>query len=268
MINVKNDKELKGKLNKRITLPNNVENKLSEAYQQIRVKSSMANSTMVAYKKLKLKRWMAVAATFALFSATTVGVLAAKGFFTSDITASVDKEGNAAVTYDYDIDYEATPGVFELATGYLPEGYQEFEQGKYQRSEQEWISVFVNSTASLEWAGETKQIPGAMLEEKITIAGMEADILSVNTAEAEQETKLIILRNTLAGYEVEIYGGEKTSIDDLKKFAEEMTVTRVSDDTYMTEEEKILMQIKEGKISEEEGQELLEQKGMDGELTR
>ena len=268
MINVKNDKDLKEKLNKGITLPNNVENKMSEAYQQIRVKSSMANSTVVAYKKPKMRRWMAVAATFALFSATTVGVLAATGFFSSNTTASVDKEGNEAVTYDYDIDYEATPGVFELTAGYLPEGYGEVEQGKYQRSENEWISALVNSTASLEWTGETKQIPGAMLEEKTTIAGMEADILSVKTAEAEQETKLIVLRNALEGYEVEVYGGEGTSIDELKKFAEGMTVTRVSDDTYMTEEEKILMQIKEGEISEEEGQELLEQKGMDGELTR
>jgi len=268
MIDVKNDKDLKEKLNRGITIPDNVEDKMSEAYQQIRVKSSMVNSRVVTYEKPKLRRWLTVAATLAIFSVTTVGVLAATGFFSSKATVGVDTEGNAAVTYDYDINYEATPGVFELTAGYLPEGYGEFEQGKYQRSENEWISAFVNSTASLEWTGETKQIAGAMLEEKTTIAGMEADILSVKTAEVEGENKLIVLRNAIEGYEVEIYGGEGTSIDELKKFAEGMTVTRVSDDTYMTEEEKILMQIKKGEISEEEGQELLEQKGMDGKFTR
>ena len=268
MMNVRNNKELREKLNKGITLPNNVENKMNDAYQQIRAKSSRNNSAIVDYRIPKLRRWLTVAATFAVVSLTTLGVLAATGFFSSKATVGVDTEGNKAITYKYDINYETVPGVFEATVGYLPEGYEEFEQGKYYRSKEEWISIFVNSTASLEWGNETKQIAGTILEENITIAGMEADILSIETTESNQKNKLIILRNELEGYEVEVYGGEETSLDELKKFAEGMTITRIGDDTYMTEEEKILMQIKKGEISQEEGQAVLEEKGMKDELTR
>jgi hypothetical protein len=268
MTNIKNDQDLKEKLNKHITLPEHVEGKMNEAYQQIRVSSSMENSKVVAYQKPRFRRWMAVVATFTLMIATTVGVLAANGFFSSEATKSVDEEGNDAVIYDYDIDYETTPGVFELVSGYLPEGYQEFEPNKYKRSENEWISARVCSTAVLELEEETKQITGEMIEEKTTIAGMEADILFIPVGDTEYENKMIVLRNPIEGYEVEVFGGPETLLDDLKHFAEAMTITRVGDDTYMTEEEKILMQIKEEEIPAGEGERILEEKGFDGELTR
>ena len=268
MTNIKSDKKLKDKLNKPITLPKDVDDKMNEAYQQIRVSDSMENPKTINYRHHKFKRWVALAATFTLMLATTVVVLAANGFFSSKSSKSVDPEGYEAVTYDYDIDYETTPGIFELTAKYLPEGYKEFETNKYQRSETEWITAVVYSTAVLEWGEETKQIIGEMIEEKITIAGMEADILSIPTGEAKDENKLIILRNPSEGYEVELYGGPETSIDDMKRFAEEMTINRIGDDTYMTEEEKILMQIKEEEIPAEEGERILEEKGFDGELTR
>ena len=267
MTKIKNDKELKEKLNKSITLPKQVDDKMGEAYQQIRL-SSTENSKVVTYRKPKFRKWMAVAATFTLMIATTVGVLAANGFFSSETIKSVDAEGNDAITYDYAIDYETTPGVFELVAGYLPEGYKEFEPDKYKRSENEWISARVCSTAIIELEDETKQVTGEMIEEKTTIAGLEADILSIPVGDTEYENKMIVLRNPVEGYEVEVFGGPETSLDDLKHFAEAMAITRVGDDSYMTEEEKILMQIKEEEIPAEEGERILEEKGFDDELTR
>ena len=241
MTNIKNDKDLKEKLNKHITLPEHVEGKMNEAYQQIRVRSSMENSKVVAYQKLKFRRWMTVAATFTLMIATTVGVLAANGFFSREIVKNED-----STTYKFDIDYELKPGKFELTPGYIPAGYYEREEGKYwpDNDEHSGITVAVNSTTDIEKLNEKLQSSRQLLE-TTTIGNSEADILVDDKTEPDKGMKEIYIFNSEEGYVAWVWGDNGTPLADVKKFAEELVVTRIADGVYETAEEKTERQNRE-----------------------
>ena len=222
-------KEYKDVLNEMkddIKVPKDVWEKYNDALKAVAKQEMQTNSWPV------YKRWMPVAATFALMIATTVGVLAATGFFNKETVI-----GGNTTTYKFDIDYELTPGVFEVEPGYLPEGYEDNGEGfgKYSAGDKKWISAVVNDTTGLAWQGNELEIP-AQFVEKTTIANMEADILIIERADIKQN--FICLFNPIEGYVAEVYGGEGTSLEDLKKFAEKMKVVRVADGEKMTADEQ------------------------------
>ena len=93
------EKEVQRILRQELVLPQEVNEKVLEAYG------------------------MLVGAAAAMIAASTLGVMAANGFFTKEVT-----EQGENLTYDFHINYELTPGDVTVTPGYIPEGYQEFEE--------------------------------------------------------------------------------------------------------------------------------------------
>lgn len=228
-------KDLKNGLNAHITLPECVEERMQEAYQSIRKDISGSQGKVVA-KRHRINKWVAAAAVAVLTCTTTLGVLAATGFFSKEV---IEKEN--AVTYKFSVDYELVPGEFEAVPTYLPEGYMEQEENKYC-GEDNWghgISVFpVYSTAELEKINNTINVRGAGNIEETTLAGMEANIITYPEEEKNRSPKYIFLFNPQEGYVIQIWGDYEVPMEELKKFADGLQITRISDAAYETEEEK------------------------------
>lgn len=188
-------------------------------------------------KRITFKKWMVAAAAFALIGTMTVGVLAATGFF-----RKMTNQADDVTIYKFDINYELTPGEFEIIAGYVPAGYIRDEEDlsrKYKADATKWISANINGTYALEWQGGEIRTRATLIENTM-ISGMEADILSLDLGENSQN--LIFLFNPNEGYVVEINGGEETPLDELIKFAESMEVKRISDSEVLTPEKRAEIQ--------------------------
>lgn len=234
MVDYNND--LKKKLNKQITLPESVEGQVQAAYQKVREKSASEIQGKKKVSTRSISRWVAAAATIVVMSTTAVAVLAATGFFSKNVV----EEGDT-VTYEFDVNYELVPGTFEVTPSYLPEGFEEFEEQKYW-PEDNWghgISILpIMNTVELENQGSQMSKEGIENIEKTTLSEMEAHVITLQEEDKYRKGKYIYLFNAEEGYVLEIYGDYTLPMEELKKFADNLTVTRTGDAEYESAEEK------------------------------
>lgn len=235
-------KDLRTGLNAHITLPDCVEERIQEAYQSIRKnQEASGRNEVVVVKKRNMNKWVVVAAAVVLTCTATFGVWAAvTGYFSKEV-----EEDKKAVTYKFEVNYELVPGEFEVEPSYLPSGYVKREGENMiwaKDNEGQKISVFsVYNTTDLERMNNEiilEGLKGAPNIEKTTLAGMEAHVIIYQEGEKYRWSNDIYLFNPQEGYIIDIIGDYNVPLDELKRFADGLKITRVSDAEFETEEQK------------------------------
>lgn len=227
------EKEVKRILRQELVLPQEVNEKVLEAYGMLSGKSYQTT------KRHSCRKWVLVGAAAAMIAASTLGVMAANGFFTKEVT-----EQGENLTYDFHINYELTPGDVTVTPGYIPEGYQEFEEGKYDKDGQHknGISICGVNAAWLARQPHILQTEELKDLEKTTLNHMEAHVLTLNwdtERSAHGFNKRIYLFNPEEGYVVIVYGGDDISKEELKKVADhlDIQVDQTHTQAYASQEE-------------------------------
>lgn len=223
-------------------LPQAVEDKLQEAYKKIR------NGEVKQMKKKKYiyRRWTSIAAACAVIVTASVGAMAAAAYFQKEVHQEADK-----VTYDFEINYKLVPGEYEVTPGYLPEGYKDHGAGKYYGEDALGITVMpIYTTAELDKVDSEIAVTRIENVEHTTLSNMEADIITFQEAEKYQSPTYIFLFNETEGYVIQIIAEYPVGREELLKFADDLTVERIGDGAYETENERI--QREEEEASEEE----------------
>lgn len=228
------EKEVKRILRQDLVLPEEVNDKVMEAYGMLSGKSYQTA------KRRSFRKWILVGAAAAMLAASTLGVMAASGFFTKEV-----KEQGGSLSYDFNINYELTPGEVIVTPGYIPEGYTEFGEGKYDKDGQHknGISICGINAAWLANQPDVLQTDELKDLEKTTLDNMEAHVLTLNGEEersAHGFDKRIYLFNPEEGYVVIVYGGDDLSMEELKKVADnlDIQVDNSSPQEYLSQMEK------------------------------
>lgn len=213
-------------------LPRVVEDRLQEAYGQIRrgeVRQMKKNKITVIRRG-----WTGVAAACAIVMTVSVGAVAAAAYFQKEAHQEAD-----ALTYTFDINYELIPGEYEVTPGYLPAGFADQGDGKYDRGDGLGITVMpIFTTAELDKAGGELSVEEPDKVEHTTLSGMEADVITFKEAEKYQSPTYIFLFNETEGYVLQIISQYPVERGELMKFADSLTVTRIGDAAYESADEK------------------------------
>lgn len=227
------EKEVKRILRQELALPQEVENKVYEAYGMLSGKNYQPE------KRRSFRKWILVGAAAAMLAASTLGVMAANGFFTKEVSEQGEK-----LSYDFHINYELTPGEVKVTPGYIPEGYTEFEEGKYDKDGQHknGISICGINAAWLAYQPDILQTDSLKDLEKTTLDDMEAHVLTLEWEKERENSgfdKRIYLFNPEEGYVAAVYGGNDISMEELKKVADqlEISVDSSSPQSYPSQEE-------------------------------
>jgi len=227
----KKEQEYLNGINQDIQVPDIVLSKANEAFTSIRGKK----------QKMSFKKWMVAGIVAVLMLSTTIVAVAASGYFNKETV-----EGNDAVTYQFELDYELIPGIFKATPEYLPEGYVAQEEDKYC-PEDNWghgISVLpILNTVELDLLNGELSESDIENVEKTTINGMEAHIITYKSQ--YDETKYIYLFNPTDGYVMQIFGDSNVPVDELIKFADHLVIERVADTSFASAEEKAAIAEKE-----------------------
>lgn len=229
--------EMKRILRQNIGTSDLTEQKIQEAYAYIRRTGSMQIQT----KRPAFRKWMVLAAAVGLLGISSVTALAVNGFFTHRAVQEED-----SLTYTFEVNYELTPYAVEITPGYIPEGYEQFEEGnlKYDKEgyRQNGISLGVVTADFLDTESAFLDVENVKSVEDATINGMEAQLITINY-DPEQVTrcfdKRIYLFNEEEGYVGIVFGGNDLTMEELTKVAEGLSFT-VTDQKleYMSAEEK------------------------------
>lgn len=225
------------KRNREEMLPQIVEDRLQEAYEQIR----KGEIKQMKKRKKTYKNWMGAAAALALIVLIPSAVYAAVTYFQK----AEHREGNN-VTYEFQLNYDLVPGEYEVMPGYLPEGFADDGAGKYRSADDKWITIMpVYTMAELEKINSEITVNGVEEVEHTELSGMPADIITFQEAKKYQSNTYIFLFNESEGYVLNIVAGYKVEKNELLKFADSLTVERTGEGHYETEEEKALREQKE-----------------------
>lgn len=241
------------KLKKEIVLSDVVENKVQDAYSQIRKQNKVS---YVPYRKCS-KGVVAAAICAVVFGVTITGI-AVSVYFTKYADYAQD-----TVTYKFDIDYELIPGEYEVNVDYIPKGYVNKESGKnsYETEEgKEYFTILpIMNTVDLDKQQNIIQEEKVKEVEHTILSGMEADVITYQEKDKYEMPTNIYLFNSKEGYVIWIHGSYEMPVDELKKVADSLTVTRVGDseDSYLTDVEKEEL-IKKQKNAEQEVKEYKE----------
>lgn len=246
-------------------LPQIVEDRLQEAYEQIRrgeikqmkgqkdsyradsyAESRDRENKAERHRKKRrsgTRRWMSAAAVLALVILIPSAVYAAVVYFQK--TDHLEKD---ALTYEFALNYEITPGEYQVKADYIPKGFADDEDGdgKYYGENEEWITIMpIYTTAELD------KINGQITVEKIDrvdhteLSGMPADVITFQDAEKNRSNTYIFLFNEEEGYVLNIVAGYGMDRQELLEFADSLKVERTGDGHYETEEEKALREKQE-----------------------
>lgn len=216
-------------------LPQIVEDRLQEAYEQIRKKEikQMKN------RKRTYHNWMSAAAVLILIIAVPSVVYAAVVYFQKTAHRNADE-----LTYEFTLNYELVPGEYQVTSSYIPEGLKDAGDGKYlstDNSDKGWITVMpVYTTAELEKINGELTVTDIENIEHTMLSGMDADVITFQEAQKYQSPTYLFLFNENDGYVLHIIADCTIDQKELLKFADSLTVTRVGDGHYETEEEKAL----------------------------
>ncbi len=221
-------------------VPNEVHESVLFALEQIN------SGKKIRLKSFKISAVSAVAA--AVISVTAISAAAVGLYFARN--GSVE---NGRLIYSFDINYELQPGVFEVTPGYIPERFASDGFGKYYPVDNygHGITLFpVYNTNNLE---ELESFKNSRIEvenvEKSILSGMEADIITYRNADKYLCGRDILLFSPEEGFVIRIYGDHNIDTDTLLKFADNLTVKRVGEENFPTDEEK-------SKIENEERQQI------------
>ncbi|MDO5541523.1 MAG: hypothetical protein Q4F83_15895 [Eubacteriales bacterium] len=229
--------EMKRILRQDIGTSDITEQKIQEAYAYIRSTGNMP----VQAGRTVFKKWMVIAAAVGLLGVSSVTALAVNGFFAHRAVQEED-----SLTYTFDVNYELTPYVVEITPGYIPEGYEQFEEGnlKYDKEgyRQNGISLSVVTASFLDAENDYLNVQNVKSVEDATINGMEAQLITINY-DPERVTRLfdkrIYLFNEEEGYVGIVFGGNDLTMEELTKVAEGLTFTVTDKESeYMSAEEK------------------------------
>lgn len=214
-------------------LPQVVEDRLQKAYREIREKKAEQMKTGKG-KKRWLQRYSGVAAACAVLVVGSVGALAATAYFQKEVHQEAGE-----TTYEFSLNYELIPGEYKITPSYLPEGFIDQEDGKYNRGENDWITIMpVYTTAELDKLGGELAIEGVEKVEHTTLSGMEADIITYQEAAKYEPNQNIYLFEPTEGYVIQIVASYSVPSEELLKFADSLSIERVGDTAFETEEEK------------------------------
>lgn len=211
-------------------LPQAVEDRLQEVYGKIR------NGEVQQMKRKKniYRSWGSVAAACAVIMAASVGALAAAAYFQKEARQESDQ-----ITYEFDINYELVPGEYQVTAGYLPEGYEDRGDGKYYGEDALGITVMpIYTTAELDKVDGEITVKRIENVEHTTLSSMEADIITFQDAEKYESPTYVFLFNETEGYVLQIIAQYPVGREELLKFADNLSVERVGDGAYETEEER------------------------------
>lgn len=222
-------------------LPQIVEDRLQEAYEQIR----KGEIKQMKKKKRTYHNWMSAAAVLILIITIPSVVYAAVVYFQKTEHRNADE-----LTYQFTLNYELVPGEYQVTPSYIPEGLKDTGDGKYlsaDNSDNGWITVMpVYTTAELEKIDGELTVTDIEKIEHTILSGMDADVITFQEAQKYQSPTYLFLFNENDGYVLHIIADCTIDQKELLKFADSLTVTRVGDGHYETEEEKALREQAEG----------------------
>lgn len=219
-------------------LPQIVEERLREAYEQIR----KGEVKQMKKREKAYRKWMGAAAAFVLIILIPSAAYAAVTYFQK----AERREGNN-ITYEFQLNYELVPGEYKVTPGYLPQGFADDSHGQYRSADDRWITIMpVYTMAELEKINNEITVNGVEEVEHTELSGMPADIITFQEAKKYQSHTYIFLFNESKGYVLKIVAGYKVEKNELLKFADSLTVERTGEGHYETEEEKALREQKEG----------------------
>ncbi|MGI6008402.1 MAG: DUF4367 domain-containing protein [Ruminococcus sp.] len=182
-------------------------------------------------KRNRKKRWVVClcAAALLMFS---VGAYAAVQIFHTRVEYDAER-GFASLAFEKLGDEEIRP--IEIIPGYLPEGYEEWDEGKYSPGGEYGASGLTFMTAN------DKAIqnigPASSVEETI-LGGVKALVVEVKGADYPH---IIFLLYEDLGHVVEIMGCSSLDMDEVKKVAENIRIEETdsagNQKTYFAEED-------------------------------
>ncbi len=216
-------------------LPQIVEDRLQEAYKQIREgEIKQMKNTGRNHRSL-----ISVAAVLALIIFIPSAVYAAVVYFQKSEQRQADE-----LTYEFALNYELVPGEYRVKAEYVPEGFADDEDGDgkyYGEEEGEWITIMpLYTTAEIERINGEITVSDIDRVERRELSGMEADVITFRDAEKNLSNVDIFLFNEEEGYVLEIVAGYQVDSKELLKFADSLRVERTGDGRYETEDEKAL----------------------------
>lgn len=244
-------KNLKQKLKKEIALSEIVEEKIQNAYSQIYAKDTASlqdssNKVSYVYRPKRKMVMTAVALGGAILGLAITGI-AASVYFTKQADYT-----DETVTYKFAIDYELIPGEYEVQLDYIPDGFVDAENGKTsytnpQEDDMTFTVLPIINTVELDDRSNELQAMEVENVEHIVLSGMETDIITYQEKDKYERPTTIYMFNPQEGYVVWIYGSYRMPVEELKKIADHLTVTRIGDseERYLTEEEKEELEQKE-----------------------
>lgn len=210
-------------------LPEVVEDRLQEAYDRIR----KGEVKQVKKQRYSYQRWTSAAAVCALVVTVSAGVVAAAAYFQREAHQEADQ-----VAYEFDLNYDLIPGTYKVTPEYLPDGYIDRGDGKYDMGDFKGISILpIYTMAELDKLDGEIALEGVEKVEHTTLSGMDADILNMGDGKYSSHT-YIFLFNASEGYVLQIYADHSVDREELLKFADNLVIERTGDMAYETEEEK------------------------------
>lgn len=213
-------------------LPQIVEDRLQETYEKIR----KGEIKQMKKRKRTYRNWMSAAAVLILIIAIPSVVYAAVVYFQKTEHQNADE-----LTYEFTLNYELVPGKYQVTPSYLPEGFKDEGYGKYRAEDDSWITIMpVYTMAELEKINGQITISDIEKIEHTTLSSMDADIITFHDAIKYQSPTYLFLFNEKDGYVLHIAANCMLDRKELLKFADSLTVTRIGDEHYESEEEKAL----------------------------
>lgn len=224
-------------------LPQVVEDRLLEAYGKIRE----GKVTQMNKKTRTYHRWTGAAAACAVLLLGSAGAIAAASYFQKELHQEAD-----TTVYEFSLNYELIPGEYKVTPSYLPEGLEDQGDGKYYGEDGLGITIMpVYTTAELDrlngeiaLTGDTDQV------EHTTLSGMEADIITYKEAEKYQSPTEVYLFDSVKGCVIHLHSCYPVGQEELRKFADSLTVERVGDAAFETAGEKEARQQEEAETEQ------------------
>ena len=225
------------KKDKEEMLPKIVEDRLQEAYEQIR----KGEIRQMKERKRAAKNWISAAAVLILIITIPSFVYAAVVYFQKTERRNADD-----LTYEFSLNYELVPGVWQVMPSYIPEGLHDAGDGKYLTDDDGWITIMpIYTTAELDKINNQISVENTEKVEHTTLSGMSADVITFRESGKYQSPTYIFLFNEKEGYVIQIIADYQIDRKELLQFADSLTVTRVGDADYENADEKALREKEE-----------------------
>lgn len=223
-----------------LTMTAESEKKIQDAYERIRNQCDQKNGKKVRSYTRRFTKRLAVASLAAvMLLGTGIVAAAAMGYFTKETS---QEGGN--LTYEFQINYEMQPVAVQAEPGYLPQGMEGGEAGKYWNKAEEGKAISIMPVTMLNLEQMKAQMDFRFVDqvEHTTIQGMEADLLTFQDDQKYQRGKDILLFNSVEGYVIWLWGDYKVPMEELEQVAEglKIQVTEDPELSYASEDMQVI----------------------------